>query len=187
MKKFVFGIFVFSLLVTGCGKYSQKDIVKDFNKKYEDSSGYRLNGSLEVVNNDETYNYSVDVDYKKDDFYKVILTNVSNNHTQVILKNENGVYVVTPSLNKSFKFQSDWPYKNSQIYLVGALLNDIKSDEKRSFSIKDNKYIFKTTVKYPNNSNLNNQKVVLVQSLYPIKQGISCYLLFKKAIFVTGK
>jgi len=33
----------------------------------------------------------------------------------------------------------------------------------------------------------NNQKVVLVQSLYPIKQGISCYLLFKKAIFVTGK
>ena len=29
--------------------------------------------------------------------------------------------MVTPSLNKSFKFQSDWPYNNSQVYLINSI------------------------------------------------------------------
>lgn len=164
MKKIVFVLLMISILLTGCGKYSQKDIVKDLEKKYEESTGYKLNGNLSVINNDETYNYKVDVSFKKDDFYKVILTNVTNNHTQVILKNGEGVFVITPSLNKSFKFQSDWPYKNSQIYLLNALINDIKNDDKKEFEIKDNKYEFKTKVNYPNNSSLVNQKIIMNKS-----------------------
>lgn len=164
MKKIVFVLLMISILLTGCGKYSQKDIVKDLEKKYEESTGYKLNGNLSVMNNDETYNYKVDVSFKKDDFYKVILTNVTNNHTQVILKNGEGVFVITPSLNKSFKFQSDWPYKNSQIYLLNALINDIKNDDKKEFEIKDNKYEFKTKVNYPNNSSLVNQKIIMNKS-----------------------
>lgn len=164
MKKIVFVLLMISILLTGCGKYSQKDIVKDLEKKYEESTGYKLNGNLSVMNNDETYNYKVDVSFKKDDFYKVILTNVTNNHTQVILKNGEGVFVVTPSLNKSFKFQSDWPYKNSQIYLLNALINDIKNDDKKEFEIKDNKYEFKTKVNYPNNSSLVKQKIIMNKS-----------------------
>lgn len=164
MKKIVFVLLMISILLTGCGKYSQKDIVKDLEKKYEESTGYKLNGNLSVINNDETYNYKVDVSFKKDDFYKVVLTNVTNNHTQVILKNNEGVFVVTPSLNKSFKFQSDWPYKNSQIYLLNALINDIKNDDKKEFEIKDNKYEFKTKVNYPNNSSLVKQKIIMNKS-----------------------
>lgn len=164
MKKIVFVLLMISILLTGCGKYSQKDIVKDLEKKYEESTGYKLNGNLSVINNDETYNYKVDVSFKKDDFYKVVLTNVTNNHTQVILKNSEGVFVVTPSLNKSFKFQSDWPYKNSQIYLLNALINDIKNDDKKEFEIKDNKYEFKTKVNYPNNSSLVKQKIIMNKS-----------------------
>ena len=38
------------------------------------------------------------------------------------------VYVVTPSLNKSFKFQSEWPSNSSQSYLLNPLLNDVKTD-----------------------------------------------------------
>ena len=39
------------------------------------------------------------------------------------------ITVVTPSLNKSFKFQSDWPYNNSQSYLLESIADDIKEDE----------------------------------------------------------
>ena len=88
MKKIIFVLFITCLLVTGCGKYNQKDIVKDLDKKFEDSNGYKLKGNLAVVNNDETYNYRVEVSFKKDDFYKVTLTNMTNDHTQVILKND---------------------------------------------------------------------------------------------------
>ena len=161
MKKIIILLVGCCLLLTGCGKFSQKDVVKEFSKKFDKSSGYKLSGDLSINNNDEVYNYNVDVSYKKDNYYKVTLTNTSNDHTQIILKNKKGVYVLTPSLNKSFRFQSDWPYDNSQIYLLDALVNDIENDDKRSFSIKDNKYIFKTKVKYPNNSKLFNQKIVI--------------------------
>ena len=69
------------------------------------------------------------------------------------------VYVVTPSLNKSFKFQSDWPYNNSQVYLLSSLLDDINNDEERVFETKDNEYVFTTRVNYPNSPKLEKQKI----------------------------
>ena len=98
----------------------------------------------------QVYTYDVEVSYKKDNNYKVSLTNQANSHTQVILKNSDGVYVLTPALNKSFKFQSDWPYSNSQIYLLKSLINDIKDTKDRSFKDAKNGYSLITKVNYPN-------------------------------------
>lgn len=131
MKKIFIIILMGCLFITGCS--SSKNIKKTVINKYSDSNGYKLKGNLSITNNDDIYNYDVEVGYKKDKYYKVILTNLANNHVQVILKNDEGVYVVTPSLNKSFKFQSDWPYNNSQVYLLNAISNDIKNDEKTKF------------------------------------------------------
>ena len=49
--------------------------------------------------------------------------------------------VVTPSLNKSFKFQSEWPYNNSQIYLLQPILMDLENDKNLKFEAKNNEYI----------------------------------------------
>lgn len=73
--------------------------------------------------------------------------------------------MLTPALNKSFKFQSDWPYNNSQIYLLNALLNDLKNDKDLEFKEKDDKYVFKSKVKYVNNTKLDYQKLVLGKDL----------------------
>ena len=69
------------------------------------------------------------------------------------------VSVVTPSLNKSFKFQSDWPYNNSQVYLLSSIIDDLKTDEDRELKAKDKGYIFTSTVNYPNNKSLVKQNV----------------------------
>lgn len=151
------------VFVTGCGKHSEKDIIKELEKKIKDS--YKLSGDLSITNNDEVYDYDVDVSYKKDSYYRVSLTNKSNNHTQIILKNDDGVYILTPALNKSFKFQSDWPYNNSQIYLLSALVNDMKNDSNKKFKETDDGYEFITTVNYPNNKNLINQKISIDKKL----------------------
>lgn len=165
MKKIIFiSLFVFVFL-TGCGNYNEKNIIKKISKEFESSKGYSLNGKLSVSNNEEIYNYDISVLYKKKDNYKVTITNISNNHTQVILKNSDGVYVLTPSLNKSLKFQSDWPYNNSQIYLVETLINDINNDSNKTFSKKDDKYIYKTKVNYPNNPKLSYQKITIDKNL----------------------
>ncbi len=69
--------------------------------------------------------------------------------------------VVTPSLNKSFKFQSDWPYNNSQVYLLSSIMEDLKEDEDREFKATNDGYYFSSSVNYPNNKALVNQKVYL--------------------------
>ena len=159
MKK-IFVICSLFLLLTGCGKVNDKDVVKEFGKNINKSNGYILNGELEILNNDEVYNYDVEVGHKKDTYYKVTLTNKKNDHTQVILKNDEGVFILTPSLNKSFKFQSDWPYSNSQVYLLGALYSDMENDDDKEFKKTKDGYELITKVSYPNNKKLIKQKIL---------------------------
>lgn len=93
-KKILFlMIFFFTLLLVGCGKYGEDDAIKDFKKKIDKADSYRVTGTLEITNNDDTYQYTVDASYKKDNNYRVSLINKSNNHEQIILKNSDGVYV----------------------------------------------------------------------------------------------
>ena len=56
---------------------------------------YYIEGILEVTNNETTYKYDINVSYKKDDNYRVDLKNQTNSHEQIILKNSDGVYVMT--------------------------------------------------------------------------------------------
>lgn len=161
MKKILFSIMMVLLLVSGCGKNSETSVINDLEKKINKASAYKVTGVLEIVNNDEVYTYDVEVSYKKNNNYRVSLTNQANNHTQVILKNSDGVYVLTPALNKSFKFQSDWPYSNSQVYLLKSLINDIKDTKDRGFKDVESGYSLSTKVNYPNNSKLVKQTIEL--------------------------
>lgn len=150
---------VFSL--TGCGTNNADNILEKLEKKLKNANSYYVEGVMEIINNEDTYTYNVKVSYQKEDYYKIELINTLNNHEQVILRNDDGVYVVTPALNKSFKFQSDWPYNNSQVYLLNSILEDLLEDEDREFKNKDDGYYFSSKVYYPNNSALTKQKVYI--------------------------
>lgn len=167
MKKIL--VLLFSLLlVVGCGK-KEEDVVKEFENKVTSISNYHLIGQMEILNNEDKYNYNVDVTYKKGNFYKVSLINKENNHEQIILKNEDGVYVVTPSLNKSFKFQSEWPTNSSQSYILETILNDVLKDSERSIEVNKGIYTIKSKVNYPNNSDLTEQTITLDKDYLPNK------------------
>ena len=58
MKKIVLCFLLLLIVVTGCGKYDKDDAIKDLEKKINDNN-YYLEGNLEIVNNDEVYNYEV--------------------------------------------------------------------------------------------------------------------------------
>ena len=169
MKKIFLCLILICLILTGCGKKDEKTVLKEFQDKVNNAESYYLSGNMELVNNEDVYTYKIAVSYEEEDHYKIELTNIINDHKQVILRNEEGVYVVTPSLNKSFKFQSDWPYNNSQVYLLASLLDDISNDEERLFEVTDEGYIFTSTVNYPNNDKLVNQKVYFGKDYLPTK------------------
>ena len=54
---------------------------------------YYIEGKMEIINNEDIYKYDVKVSFKEKDYYKVSLKNESNSHEQIILKNDDGVYV----------------------------------------------------------------------------------------------
>lgn len=159
MKKiFILSIFVL-FIVCGCGKFEISDAKTEFKNKVNSSKGYELKGFMEIYNNDDTFKYKITVNYKKDDYYKVSMINQNNNHEQIILKNEESVYVVTPSLNKSFKFESSWPDNSSQSYILKSLVNDLVNDENATLIEEGKNYIVTTSVNYPHNRSLVNQKL----------------------------
>ena len=147
-----------SMVCTGCFN-NNKDVVESFKNAVEKLKSYKINGILEIINNENIYTYDVEATYKKNDMFKVDLKNRTNDHQQIILKNEEGVFVLTPSLNKSFKFQSDWPYNNSQSYLLQNILNDIENDDDKKIEEKDGMTIVTTKVNYSNNKKLVKQKI----------------------------
>ena len=169
MKKLFLCLISICLILTGCGKKDGKTVLMEFQDKVENSDSYYLSGNMELVNNEDVYTYDISVSYKKDNFYKIELTNVINQHKQVILRNDEGVYIVTPSLNKSFKFQSDWPYNNSQVYLLASLLDDLNSDDGKVFESTEDGYVFTSTVNYPNNEALISQKIYFDKDYLPKK------------------
>lgn len=160
MKKIILWcLVVFStLLLAGCGM-GDKDVVKSLNNKINKSKSYYIIGELEIINNEEVYTYDTEVSYCAENQFKVLLKNKTNGHEQIILRNEDGVYVLTPSLNKSFKFQSEWPYNGSQSYLLQLLINDINSDDDKTVESAEDGYIITTKVNYSNNEELIKQKI----------------------------
>ena len=101
MKK-IFLILFLGLLLCGCSKYNESSIKNDLNKNINSIKGYHLVGKLDIYNGDNDYKYKVESSYYKDK-YRVSLINNENNHEQIILKNDDAVYVLNPNLNKSYK------------------------------------------------------------------------------------
>ena len=95
MKKVLLVFFFSIFLLSGCGKYGEEDVIKDFSKKVEDAKAYYVEGNLELVNNDDVYNYDVSSSYQDGDYYEISLVNTANDHEQIILKNGDGLYVLT--------------------------------------------------------------------------------------------
>ncbi len=160
MKKILL-LICLTLMLCGCGSETKEGVLNDFMNNINSTKSYKLTGNMEISNDEEKFTYSLESYYLKDEYYKVILVNQTNNHEQIILKTKEDIYVITPSLNKSFKFQSEWPDNSSQAYLLGSLVNDIKNDKNVEISENDNGYIIKSSVNYPNNEELTYQKIYL--------------------------
>lgn len=161
LKKIISLVLCLLLLTSGCGKKNKDNIVKKMNEEITSLKNYNLKGNMEIYTDEETFTYSIEVDYLKDNFYKVNMVNQTNNHEQIILRNNDAVYVITPSLNKSFKFQSEWPDNSSQAYLLMQINKDIQNDSSKVVEEQNGDFIIKSAVNYPNNPSLKYQKTTL--------------------------
>ena len=159
MKKYLI-VLLGVLCLFGCGKADQSNVKDEFVKNISKKNSYLVKGTMNIISNEDTFSYNVTV-AKSNDNYRVNLVNTINNHEQVILRSNNEVYVVTPSLNKSFKFQSEWPDNGSQAYLLNSLVNDINNNSESKAEADGDGFVISSKVNYPNNANLVSEKIYL--------------------------
>ncbi|MGX9932242.1 LolA family protein [Virgibacillus salarius] len=153
-------VFGFVLLLSACGEKSQEDVVAELKDNLDEMDGYKAKAEMSMNTGQEQQKFNIDVWHKKDDLYRVALSNNEDEKgNQIILKNKDGVFVLTPALSKSFKFQSEWPDNSSQPYLYQSLVKDIEKDKEAAFEVSDSHYIFKTKTNYQSNNNLPYQEI----------------------------
>lgn len=165
MKKRIMGAIALLIVVaiaavfglTGCGDMSEADVVGKLSSNLEESTGYLTSGIMEVESEGQVHTYFVEVAFAQPEYYRVTMRNEATGNEQVILKNDDGVFVLTPALNKQFKFQSEWPLTSSQVYLYQSLVMDILNAESTVFEVLEEGYEFTIDAAYHANANLVEQ------------------------------
>ncbi|MGG4213293.1 DUF4367 domain-containing protein [Paenibacillus sp. FSL L8-0638] len=154
-----------TLLLAGCGKKSADDVVKDLSDVVSDLNSYHGTALMTLHTGDTPQEYKVDISYRKPSYYRIAMTNEKKDVTQIVLRNDEGVFVLTPSLNKSFRFKSDWPNNQGQVYLYETLVRSIIGDASRQLATDDKSYVFDVAANY-NSHALVRQKIWLSKNDY---------------------
>ncbi|OEF95876.1 outer membrane lipoprotein-sorting protein [Desulfuribacillus alkaliarsenatis] len=158
---------IITLVLAACGGTitKQEDVMKELGKILEEIENYHLEAEMVVDHDGLAQTYYVEVWYQQPELYKVALKNDSREVSQIIIKNNEGVHVVNPYMNKVFKFSKDWPHAQGQLYLYQTLLNNITKADSLDYEYKDEAYYF--TYEVENGQYIAKQEVVLEEGFYP--------------------
>ncbi|MBC8078738.1 MAG: outer membrane lipoprotein carrier protein LolA [Gorillibacterium sp.] len=161
-------VLCFVIALTGCGKKDSGSVMKDLDQTLSKLDSYKTSGKMVLMTGQQPQEYQVEVWYQNPHFYRIALTNEKQNVNQIVLRNNDGVYVLSPALNKSFRFQSEWPQNQGQYYLYQSLVDSILADKERKLTVDGNDLVFDVTANYSHTA-LSRQKIWLDKKSYKPK------------------
>lgn len=156
--KIIIAIVIVTIIGTCAWMGNRTSFTKNWNQHMEQLNAYSLKGKMELRRGQEYQKYDLEVYYQKEhEQYKVVLNDLTLNQSQSIVRNKDGVFVMTPQLNQIFKFQGSWPNNTQKPYLIqtiDVLLKDAKVT-------KDKKEIIaECDVDYPSHKQYKHQKMI---------------------------
>ena len=170
LKKVLISIAI--LLVIGLGVwkvfFSGETIKEKIENIGENLTSYNIEGNMEIINGEEKRNYNVKVSYLKgeEDYFKVSLYDTSINQEQILLRNSEGVYVLTPSLNMAQKFKSGWPLSSAKPYIYQSLLS-VFDGEYELEKLEDG-FIVRSDISYKNSPTYAKQEIKFSTEFVPV-------------------
>lgn len=193
IKKIVIGV-VIILVVTlvGIKIFTKSNDKNALEKIKENIPSYHSECSMKIFSNDEKRVFYVTVDYqKKDDAkdnYRISILDENVNQEQIMLKNKDGVFVLTPLLNQVYQFEGDYPLNSPKPYLYQSIISLLNGNSQVD-KLKDG-YLITSEVKYENypswkkeEAKLSKEGVPLWVNIYDSSSSLVCEITFTKVNF----
>ena len=142
---------------------------KKLDEVYNHLQQYEVTGEMEIASGEDFKNYNITVGYQLVDgveYFKVVMYDKSINQQQEILRNTDGVFVITPNLNQVFKFEGDWPNNSPKPYLLQNI-KDVLNQE-YTMQKKEQTYILNSIATYSSVPSLVRQEIVFDKSMKPL-------------------
>ncbi|MFD2172087.1 DUF4367 domain-containing protein [Tumebacillus lipolyticus] len=162
-------VLVLSLALVGCGKKDQETVMKDLTSFKESLKSYESKATMTVSAHNSQQKYYIETWYMAPNYYRIALGNDPKDITQVIVKNDDGIFVVSPQLKKSFRFKGDWAENQGHIYLYHAAIDRILKSKSLTYDAAEGKMSFRMKME-PENPLVATQQVILNEkNLYPMQ------------------
>lgn len=169
-KKIAVIAVILALLGVGIWKvfFSGPTISNTLKSVNENLKSYQLEATMELNNGEEQRKFNVKVSYlkKDDDLFRVSLYDTTINQEQIMLRNEEGVYVLTPTLNQVYQFKSGWPLNSAKPYIYQSLL-EVFGGEYTTQKVNDG-IIVTSEPDYKNSPQYVRQEIKFTNDLKPI-------------------
>lgn len=160
-------VLILTLTVTFVGCKKKKPVETTFPEIVSKLTSYKMVGKLESTYPSGTKECMITTYYRSPNDYRVEIQNPNVNETQIMVKNSTGVYVIIPSINKTFKVNSNWPANVSYPYLLESLKNDIVSDSNLSTTKEGNNTVVELKAKLFNEDDNTTQKIIFDENNLP--------------------
>lgn len=170
-KKVIIGVLVgLFVILTGWKLFSSSsDISSTIEDRRANLTAYHMESTMDIEVNEETRSYYVIQDYcLKNDikYFRVSLLNKSTNQEQIIIKNDKGVYMLTPLLNQVYTFKGDWPLNSNKPYLYHSMLNAF--DEQHEIKKMEDGVLVSYKPNYENSPSWCRQDMKFSSDLKPL-------------------
>ena len=171
LKKIMVVVLILAVLGVGVWKvfFSKTSISDTLESVNKDLTSYQLEATMELNSGEDQRNFAVNVSYaKKDekDLFRVSLYDTTINQEQIMLRNEEGVYVLTPTLNQVYQFKSGWPLNSAKPYIYQSLL-EVFEGEYTTKKVSDG-IIVTSEPSYKNAPQYAKQEIKFTNDLTPV-------------------
>ncbi|QSO47000.1 LolA family protein [Alicyclobacillus mengziensis] len=158
-------------LVAGCGTPSTKNVVSKLQTQAEelDATNYQSTAKMTVQMDSGSQTYYIVTSYDSPNTYKIALGDSNQQINQIIVRNPNGMFIVSPSLQKVFRFNGNWAQNQGHIYLYDQILQQIVNSKNVKMAKSGNNLTFTMPVTSQNDV-VTTQKVELAQGTFAPKK-----------------
>ncbi|ADG04989.1 LolA family protein [Kyrpidia tusciae] len=154
------------MVVAGCGR-TEGSVLNDLRNLRDSLKHYRSVAVMNVKTQGLEQVYHIETWYQAPSYYRIQLADSRGQVQQVVIRNDQGIYIVSPPLKKSFRFNGDWADNQGHLYLFGSVIDRILQSPSRTYTREKGTVTFDLTMK-PDNPLIGKQRVILDdRTLYP--------------------